>query len=300
MSLFSFQFGHNISVIISNAKVYIFAGGNKGYAIGDYYCNSSTGQAWIVKAADLAAAKNKGITPIAVIFSTTTSATDKGHGWKLGYALSLTEAENEDSVIRCTWGPMILETGITQETRYIYKWMTNYDGYTETYQLITRSVMPFNETNYPAFYYLKSMFIDRQEYPSTSSGWYMPSCGQWYLICSNLGGLNKDNASLIADQSNGTSTFRWNVKANDPKSIKGYEVFTTNINPYIIACSTFTNVNLIPTDIENWRMDGYWASSSFNESVVYTMIFSKTNAELYRGQDITKDETRRIRPVIAF
>jgi hypothetical protein len=131
---------------------------------------AANGQAYVVKMADLASAKNKSISPIALIFSTKTSSLDQGHGWTHGYAISLKRGP------ACIWGPYI-DTNLDNKTT-VEQFKADKDGYTNTYVIGEVS-------DFPAFYNA-IRFKNTTPTAYGSSGWFLPSAGQIYDYCMNI------------------------------------------------------------------------------------------------------------------
>jgi hypothetical protein len=116
---------------------------------------------------------NPGKTPIAIVFCITPSTADKAKNYH-GYALALKNASTSS-----TWGPTTTTpTGAASTTLNI----TDYDGLTYTGMI--------NNSTYPAAYAAATTFKSTVPNPSGTSGWYLPSIGQWYQICVNLGGMS--------------------------------------------------------------------------------------------------------------
>jgi hypothetical protein len=167
--------GNELTVNINSAKVYISSGNT--IEVGDYYCSSTSGQAWIVKQVDVnMAKKNYGASPIALIFSTSTSTTDQGHSWRIGYAMSLQCATTTEANGTCSWGPANVDTPLYNygNSKPLLTWKFDKDGYTNTWTI-------GDNASYPAFHYAIN-YKNTIAAPSSSSNWYLPSIGQWYDI----------------------------------------------------------------------------------------------------------------------
>jgi hypothetical protein len=271
--LIIFQSGHNISVRIDADHVYIYDG--TYVEVGDYLCNSSNSQAWVVKKKDLTAAKAKGIVPIAVIFSITTSNTDKSHGWTRGYALALKDALNN-----CAWSTNMT----TQEQINLSNTNTlakqNLDGYTETHHIVDNPGN--NSTTHPAFFAAVN-YKNKVPYPRHSSGWFLPSVGQWYTLCTSLGGMSTTE-QLIS----GNSDYGWK---------EGSEIFANNINSYFkpLDSNTYTNIPVATAWIR------YWSSSEHRIGYGISLEYNSTSTKYFSFDDNkTVTSTFNSRPIIAF
>lgn len=149
-------------------------------AVGDYYmANGSI----VPKSRSLSDSQKKNC--MGVIFSLTTSDTDKGYGWTHGYVIDKEHIPNKGGFGQY-WGPMdIDEPGLDYKaTRDAAR--SNKDGYTETEAILTAH---HADTQYGVWMQLQEY---RKENPVPAdvkrSPWYIPSCGQWYDILVNLGG----------------------------------------------------------------------------------------------------------------
>jgi hypothetical protein len=217
-------------------------------------------------------AYNSSKTAIAVIFSTTTSTTDQGHGWTHGYAMALMNASES-----CTWGPTTIDTSIPNTaSTTTTNIMNNKDGYSETDSI-------GNNSDYPAF----KTALDYKNTitsPSNTSSWYLPSCGQWYDICVNLGGMSKTPDIVVGG-------YHWTT-SNDNYTL----LCVNNINKYL------TLLNNHGYDIDFFSIidsPNYWCSSEGGVSGAFHILFG-SEGNLGIGSSIQKSCTYKVRPVIAF
>lgn len=205
------------------------------------------------------------VKPIAVIFSKTTSTTDQGKGWTHGYAMALKNASTS-----AAWGPgsgnptgAFFATTATE--------IADKDGYTHNTFIKTTT----NQAGYAAFVTYKSVVAA----PSNTSGWFLPSSGQLYDICVNLG-------KITTAYTNQTTNFYWAAKAS---------TCATNINAYLtpLASGTYDTFPWSSTVANN-----YWSSSEYNSTNVNYTSFS-TNGNLVFNYSL-KTSTYKVRAVIAF
>ena len=170
---------YNISITFDGKSTMVYPSGNT-IAVGDYYGIAVNGQAVVVKNASISSASSKGITPIAVVFSTTTSSTDQGHGWTHGYAISLNDATSG------AWkssSVSLPDLTIWGSEGYKYSTMKDFlDGYTET--MTIKNTSGYSSSTYPLCYNALNYSIAT---PKSSTGWYLPSVGQWHHFLYNLG-----------------------------------------------------------------------------------------------------------------
>lgn len=121
---------------------------------------------------------------VGVVFSTTTSVNDQNAGWKLGYVMAL----NNTGTSIVTW-----KNANTEDEGYdsfdidveskddSFQAMIDYlDGYTSSKKITDSS----NEATHPAVFAAKNYNVT---IPETTSGWYLPSMGQFAAFVNNIG-----------------------------------------------------------------------------------------------------------------
>ena len=291
---------NELTINVNSARAYISSGG--AIANGDYYCTTPGGQAWVVKRADLASFKSsKNITPIAVVFSTSTSTTDKGHNWNLGYAMALQCATTGSGANgTCTWGPANTDSPVPNATGNYTTWQTNYDGYTETWKIGENS-------NYPAFYYA-IRYKNTVAAPPASSNWYLPSNGQWLAIEKNLGGMTTAYTNTGYDNDNSDGYIgnwgRW-YPADKNDGI----MYSTNaqnaINTYLNAASSYASIYTIEHSTSGHQLyswgEYFWCSSEWTSALSFIACFLKNgNVSVHSDSNVLKSNAWRVRAVLAF
>jgi len=210
-----------------------------------------------------AIADNPGKTPIAVIFSTTTSPTDYNNGYTHGYAMAL------KNVNHCAWGRDINTVYTSTATTDITTVLTDYDGYTYT-----------NQESLCAGAIAAKMYSGATA-PSGTSGWYLPSIGQWFQICVNLGGMN---SSGYEDAS------PYGIKWSNSASV----------------CATAINNALSGVGSGNYDAfvigsKSYWTSSEYNAGDAYYVWFGWDSDYNFLNLSMNvKTAEGSLRPVIAF
>jgi len=226
--------------------------------IGDYLFSDGTRGA---------IANNPGKTPVAVIFSTTTSTADQANKWTHGYAMAL---KTVNSPATYKWDPN--NGSVTPNPTGKYYTTTaaiiaDKDGYTHTTYI--------NSPTYPAGYAAATTYKNTVAAPVGTSGWYLPSSGQWFDICVNLGKMDATGYTLsgICPYWSQSTTCVNNFNAYlSPLTAGTYTAFTTN--------------------------DDYWSSSEYStNSYDYSANFTGGNVILYYNG---KAYTFLVRPVIAF
>ncbi len=233
----------------------------KGEAeVGDFLCSDGS-----VISPDYLA--SSGRTPIAIVFSTETSATDQAHGWTHGYAMALKNVHSSGSTVGdYEWANSLTDiSGIPNTSGYTWQTRSSdMDGYTNTTYL--------NSTDYPAGYAAKTTYA-----PSNTSGWFLPSSGQWYYILVNLGGMSSTPESESV-WSNMTSTAASNLNSKLSKvGSDNYDAFFSNT-----SSSEF-----------------YWSSSESSSSDAYYAAFY-SDGDMHFAEFFDKRSTFRVRAVLAF
>jgi hypothetical protein len=219
------------------------------------------------------------------VFSNAISATDSVKGWTHGYAMALTNAQNTGSVLWSTnttteFGGIFTNTMALMEI--------NMDGYTESQTIKTKAGSNLQST-YPAFYYalnygIASIGGTKYAAPSGTSGWYLPSIGQWYLIVKNLGGM-----TVAPTDASGFGYW------SNPAAFNAATAINTN---YL---SKVTSADLIDVTSSSPNYRYFWCSSEWSSSVACNIHFDG-NGILYLGY-INKTGTSsdyRVRSVIAL
>ncbi len=202
---------------------------------------------------------------VGVIFSTTTSATDAAKGWKSGYAVSL-----QDIPGKWAWS----NRAITEFSNYTdATTINNKDGYTETTTITNGSAATgYTADNYPAFYQARN-YGNTVEVPVSTSGWFLPSAGQWYDILKNLAGLDVENTD---------------------DSTKNYaELTATALNAYLLKAQE-QGASVTPFS----SSDSYVCSTKYSNNGPFRVEFSETNGVSIDAGSM--DTPRKVRPVIAF
>ena len=268
-------------------------------AVGDYYLNdgsvipnATTNKYLLAKA-------------IGVVFDTSTSTTDQGYGWKHGYVMALTNAPSSTST--CVWslanssGTYLDEAGIMygsfgysdyNSSYTVYK--TDKDGYSETQAIKNNGKLGYNQTEYPAFWYALNYGTSNESgttayaAPSVSSGWYLPSIGQWWDILTNLGGM-----TTVCDSSAGTCDW---FNGNKGNSGIAY-LCASKINSFLSAINGYTTYDSFYTNSST--LEYYWSSSEYNNSKVGAVCFNGSYGSLYLYSD-SKGFPFRARSVVAF
>jgi len=292
--------------------------------IGDYYFSDGS---W----GTLADRATATVYPIGVVFSNTTSANDKAHGWTHGYAMALTNAATNYSTKTCQWSSSnSAENGISYQdnisgqtytytdygSQYYNTFTKNKDGYSENQVIVKKGTLGYSPTTYPAIYYALNYATTGSTYmaPIGSSGWYLPSIGQWYDIYTNLGTMSPIPTYPTDGKTNGIC--RW-YSIDNTNDKNNYSLICYNaINNYLTAISTYSSnkkYNYVTPDLFGYSGMYYGSGGSkyYSGAEYYLSSSEYSNNGVGRadidnsGNLLLNEESKagfyfRVRPVIAF
>lgn len=241
--------------------------------VGDFYYADGT---W---STSLDASK----TVIGVVFSTETSAKDKAMGWTHGYAVALNDAASMtpwSDVEAFEEAPyQLYEDSYVSDTEDAY--LSDFDGFTETSMLLHNG-----KTGNHKFPAAEAAAAYAAEAPLSSSGWYLPSIGQWYQFCVNMGSLSE---SLDKKSSDNTGYWGNNMTNIIPATVN-------NINSHFAALDSSLYT---PFSSEyNW----FWSSTEYSSQKAYYLSFTSDEwaIDLESQFKYMKPLSSHVRPVIAF
>ena len=130
-------------------------------------------------------------------------------------------------------------------------------------------------SSYPAGYAAKTTFASQVAAPSGTSGWFLPSSGQWYYILVNLGGMSATPGNAWG-WSSACSTAVSNLNSKLSKVGSGnYDAFSNSI-------------------------ERYWSSSEYGSSYAYYAYFYSYGDMYFANYNNGKSSQGRVRPVLAF
>jgi len=229
---------------------------------------------------------------IGVAFSNTTSTADQARGWSHGYAIALTNAVAPTAGV--AWGTSGTQDQTTDYTTAA-SFILNKDGYTET-QHIQTTKTPTSSV-YPAFYYALNYGTANVAGTTTyaaptsgTSGWYLPSVGQQYDVCVNLGKMTTGITNSGYTSGAWARWYNGDVPGTDYPLVCANNINSVlnNLSTKGYTVNTFTN-----------QSEKYWSSSECNNTNAYDLNFGNVG-----GLDLTgtngKTPAYGVRPVIAF
>lgn len=266
---------YNISINISPSRYLYF--NCSSVEIGYFYGKYANGQPVIIKntSADITSASAKGITPVAMIFSKTTSSTDDtSNGWTHGYAISLKNVSTSSA-----WRTSGSGTDLSKQWAYDYSNATkNYDGYKYTKEIVNNKTL----SNYPAFNVAYNYNV---KVSGASSGWYLPSIGQWYLLIVNVG------------KATGATT------QNDAVAYWFREVFSlatlkTNLNNALKIVGSGSYDPFYSSS--DGTKPGYWSSSESAANYPVCCLYNNDDDVEFYKKNQAKTVAKYVRAVLSF
>lgn len=169
-----------------------------GVAVGDILC-AKHGSGYTVKPSDIT--EEDKANAVGVVFKVGPGEGDSADNYPYlstihGYAIAL-EYANEEK--RTKWGTDIyLIVGTSEST-------SDFLGYSNTEKIKKMSL--YDSTNFPACYYATNYPVNN--IPGRSSGWYLPSAGQWVTLAESLSILNNSITIVGGKSAIPTSSGAW-------------------------------------------------------------------------------------------
>lgn len=192
--------------------------------------------------------------PVALVFSNYTSPTDRKKGYTHGYAVGL-----RDAAWPTPWGP---DNRDYPEAPNLFDhidatapltMMNNLDGLSLCQTLNERYLKNYTYENYFNHGGSKAAIPLAMEYggagweyaydpiplvptPPHTSGWYLPSIGQWFLMFANLSGLDPNELQIARDAGGNVYSLSWLFSSAKEKNkyLKNFtKCFDTYFNPIL-------------------------------------------------------------------
>ena len=205
-----------------------------------------------------------GTTVVGIVFSNQLSSAEYSAGYTHGYALALKDA----SAAGPSWGPYPGDAGLTKVQTFSAYYNDITAGY---YGTFTKG---YNKSNgsYPAWQSANNYNVNVSGF--TNSGWYLPSIGQWWDVCANLGKVN------LTSKQAGTSGSDYFYSGSTA---------TTNVNAAINAA--VGGQALTPSYY-------YWSASEYSPVYAALVFFYSSYVHLSYANKI--DTCNYVRAVLAF
>lgn len=249
-------------------------------AIGDIY-KSDGG---LISQAELA---NPGITEeektecVGVVFSIDNPANqDQGLDTKFNHGLVMALKDAVPNKGKVTWGQNINEN--LNDCVSLNDYRKNLSGYSNSYYIWTNYINSLND--YSAFKVVKEY---KASLPTgKTSGWFMPSVGQWIDIYANLGGVSFKNGT--SEQVNTHSSYYFYILNAAGRVSEAIDRLLNNIGTSYVDLIGWSNGNTVI----------FWSSSEHDvNNACYVDLYE--NGNLSMGPT-TKGVTCRVRCIFAF
>ena len=189
-----------------------------------------------------------GKTVVGIVFSNQLSSAEYSAGYTHGYALALKDAISGTT----SWGPYGQDAGLTNVQVFSAYYNDITAGY---YGTFTKG---YNKSNvsYPAWQAANNYNVDVSGFKN--SGWYLPSIGQWWDVCANLGKVNLTGMQVVGTSGNG---YLYNASTA-----------TTNVNAAINAAVGGAALN---------ASNYYWSASEYSPYNAAVVTFYSSGVSLY-------------------
>jgi hypothetical protein len=225
-------------------------------------------------------------TVIGIVFSNTTSSTDRSHGWTHGYAMALQNAGSSSATYQWYNSNSGNPTGTNISG---VNMMSDKDGYSYSGYLQTRGYFAgIAARGYTA----KDKNGNTVAAPSGTSGWYLPSIGQWYDILASLGGMVAASGKAYTNSSDGC--LRWYGPDTSGDTHNYSSLCASNLNVYLNDLRS----NGYRVDLFSNNYERYWSSSECSSSLVSCVFFLR-EGDMYLSHS-NKLSSFIVRPVLAF
>ena len=280
---------HTLAPTLKDIGAYTFANAQ----VGDFYCKNDKNEGYLIPG-DASLTKAQQDACIGIVYSTDvnrigTAATQalkkKGVNTPHGLVMALTNASEG-----CRWGEYGKDENsggadgepFKANTDKVYKMYNNVDGYGETHWIIDTYKNSGNalQDTYTAFYHASrygtaESSTEQYAAPSNTTGWFLPSMGQWWDILSNLGKIDLTNYR----DDTGSNTY---ISGAAPIAV-------ANMNRYLEKISDAT-----PFSTNTY----FWSSSEYDDfSACYVYFGNYGDLYLYWGG---KFDAPRVRCSFAF
>ena len=245
---------YTLAPTLKDIGAYTFANAQ----VGDFYCKNDKNEGYLIPG-DASLTKAQQDACIGIVYSTDVSrigkaATDFLSGKSItphGLVMALTNASEG-----CRWGEVSKDENsggadgepFKANTYQLQKQYNNVDGYGETHWIIdtygndgTALQKPYTAFYHASRYGTAESSTEQYAAPSNTTGWFLPSMGQWWDILSNLGGID------LTSYQDKTDSFT-SIPSVAPTVV-------ANINKYLQKITGAT-----PFSTDTW----FWSSSEYD------------------------------------
>lgn len=256
---------------INIAYTYTNYNPSRDLKVGDYYYSDGS-----IYPGDLTGAPQDGCAGI--IFSTTTSTTDQGHGWSHGYVIALKNTNDKVATYsRCGDATVILAGNALASGAAL----DNMDGYTASIS-----------TELSAIDAVKAAKEYSVSLPEGTSGWYLPSASQLAAVMNNL----YTESGWKFDATNAyNATTNQSEKAS---ALNAIQTIFENVGGVLLNADDF---NSDPNSGITNVTDRWWSTTEVDtQSTKAWALEIKNNGQLKLLDRDKNANNASVRPVFAF
>jgi hypothetical protein len=237
-----------------------------------------------------------GKTPIGVVVCTTSDYCESGSGY--GHALVMALKNCTSATSTYAWRNAQSDAGLDKINTGKKMYNNSKSGYLNTDTIVNNrprtTMVTYSQDVFPAFYQAVNYSLGTA--PQGSTGWFIPSIGQWWKTieeCETYYNTNHSGATIttgLNTDANHTSTGDYIVllsQASNGATILNYAMQGHSSS---VSCDAYSSSS------GEYR---YWASSEYSTGGAYYLTFQpSTNLALYYGGG--KTNTCYVRPFLAF
>lgn len=148
--------------------------------------------------------------------------------------------------------------------------------------VITYAEQNGNLDNFSAFKAVKEYAVTA---PEKTTGWYLPSIGQWYDFTANLGGLQSWDNAIDEGNELKPNLYKWDNQTE----------LASKINAYFEPLGS-GNYDAIP----NGNYQKFFSSSTYSNSEIWTWFVSKQANVVQCWHNARSNADGAVRPILAF
>ena len=275
----------------TGSREFTVCGSYGGIAVGDIIYHDGS---WSHGSTEMATQLSAGKTPVAIVFATSSTVTmdqyDIDHGFTNGYAMSLKDANDVNSMVKWAsddYKEVVVNTlhgEATQANGRITYLENLFSGFKDTKDVIdycTTNAVDY-ATNFPAFYVATSYKTRVDEDLSGTSGWYLPSFGQWYQVFKVFAGISDTNLNYRGSSGSVYKDVYWNGTSFTTYMVTATSDYLSNTGLPAdmyedLSRTTHANLNNTNTTLnDSWY--AFWTSTASDYRCRYNVFF-------YAGQD---------------
>ena len=244
-----------------------------------------------------------GKTPIGIVFSTTTSATDQAAGYSRGYVMALTNVVYDSNAAE----PWKLSGGwcatALQNTQVTGAYKTELNAVQSDLDGLTHcntALANYTPSDLYAIYAATTTYEAQVKAPASTaqlpnSGWYLPSIGQQYLWLTNLAGLSTSSSWTAETQS---PIRAWSI--TDAAQTNAIALNTALTTAGLTAGTDFDAFTKTENPNDTGKYECFWSSTERTESYPFCLAFYTDGRLILHGNGSKFGADRQVRAVLAF